>query len=415
MSWWSHLTQGVGDWVGREWHNTERWLPEIGLGAAAIAAPWLAPELLAGGSALLGATGEAVGSGIGALGEGLGLASAEIPAAAESGIGASAAADLGTSSALGASDLSAIGSTGPTALGADPWAATVSGEVPEAAWGSAGPVGVSPESGLPLDPSAVPPGQAEFTPANPGNPTWTTEGSATPTSASLDPGQSVIQQTFGADYTPPSVANAESNVMQQGALGATADPSGAGGGGIMSNLFGSNSVLGGISNTDLLKYGIPLGYLAYTGLRGRNEIPPQANQAQQIAQQEGQVGASQLAAAESGQLTPPMQANIDIYVQNATNQLRQQYASAGRDWQRDTGYLQGVQQIQQQADAMRQKYIEMEFNTGLKASGQATAAMMQVAQLQFQEDKQFQDAIGNAMRMLGMAAIGGGGGLNIKL
>ena len=399
----------IGNWLGNEWHNTERWLPEIGLGAAAIAAPFLAPELIAGAGSLLGGA-EAAGAGAGAAGLGAEGAAAIGAGGSEMGLGA---ADLGTASAIGGAQTAAgsadfmgagVGAANLDTIGAGSIAA-------DPTWGTQVTPALSepPPANIWGGGNVVPQGEGEIL----GGDAITGQaptGAVANAGATPMSGQDVINQTFGAGAASP--ANAESNVMQQGALGATP---GAQEGGPLASVFGADSTLGRISGADMLRYGIPLGALGYSLFRGRSEMPPQANQAMGIAQLEGQVGASQLSAAASGQLTPPMQANIDIYTQNAINQLRQQFAGMGRDWQHDTGYLQGVQQIMQQADAMREKYIEMEFTQGLRASGQATGAMMQVAQLQFQEDQQFQTALMNAFRMLGTAAVGNTGGVTIRV
>src|SRR5262249_769252 len=152
------------------------------------------------------------------------------------------------------------------------------------------------------------------------------------------------------------------------------------------------------------------GLLGYTLMRGEGSLPPQARQAQSIAGTEGAFAQDWLQRAQAGQLSPAQLAQVDIFRQNALNQLRQQYASAGRpNYQQDSSYLYGVQQIEQQAVAMQQQFIDSMIKNGLSAAGGATTALNQVAQMQIQEDRNFQQAIGDAVKAFGYVMGAGSG------
>jgi len=120
-----------------------------------------------------------------------------------------------------------------------------------------------------------------------------------------------------------------------------------------------------------------------------------------------------LAAANSGTLTAPQQATITQYIQGATNQLYQQLASQGiSNPQGSTGFTQGLQQIQQQATAMAQSYIQQSFSNAMSAAGQAGSDLSAAAQEQTSSDNAYTTALSSAV-----ASIGGAytlGGMNIK-
>lgn len=170
---------------------------------------------------------------------------------------------------------------------------------------------------------------------------------------------------------------------------------------------------GDVLSSPALKYGLPLAGLGATLLRGEQGLPPQAKAAANIAGAEGAMATSFLQLGQQGQITPAQAAQIAIYKQNAINQLRQQFTNAGRNPSSDTSYIQGVQQIEQQAVAMQQQYIDSLIKNGLAAAGGATAALNQVAQMQIQEDRNFQAAIGDAMKAVGM--VYGSKGTTIQL
>jgi formate dehydrogenase maturation protein FdhE len=146
----------------------------------------------------------------------------------------------------------------------------------------------------------------------------------------------------------------------------------------------------------------PLGALGYTLARGQPSLPPTAQAAVGGATAEQQFGASQLAAAQANQITPAQAAQIAQYKQNAQNQLYQLYAREGRDPTNDTDYLQGLQQIDQNAVAMQQQFIDAMIANGLNATNSADSTLISAANMQVASDTAFQNSIASAVQSFGL-------------
>jgi hypothetical protein len=112
-----------------------------------------------------------------------------------------------------------------------------------------------------------------------------------------------------------------------------------------------------------------------------------------------------LANAQAGMVTPAQQATINQYVQNATNQLYQQLASSGvTNPQSDSRYLQGLQQIQQQAQAMTAAYIQQTFANAMSEAGQAANDLNAAGTAATAADTAYTNALAQATAALGGAA-----------
>ena len=117
--------------------------------------------------------------------------------------------------------------------------------------------------------------------------------------------------------------------------------------------------------------------------------------------------------AANQQITAPQTAEIETWKQQQKNQLYQMYAKNGLDPNKSSDYLQGVQQIEQQAIGMQQQFIDQLIKTGLGETGQATSALQSAAQMQLQEDKDFQQSLQSAIQSFGLVA--GLSSLNLKV
>lgn len=155
---------------------------------------------------------------------------------------------------------------------------------------------------------------------------------------------------------------------------------------------------------------LPLGGLAYEAIKGPAKLPSSA----QALEAGGAATAPLLALenqgateASTGQLTAPQQANVLQYVQQSKDALLQQLASEGvTNPTKDSRYIQGLQQIQQQALALQQQYITGAISEATAAGGAASQNIAQASQEQIQNDTAFQDALGEAFGALG-GSLGG--------
>jgi hypothetical protein len=174
----------------------------------------------------------------------------------------------------------------------------------------------------------------------------------------------------------------------------------------------SSGFLGtGISGRDLLTYGAPLaslGMLGATIARGQPSLPPAAQQALNETGPGSPVYAvsqKYLTEASTGVLQPGEQAQIDQYVRNAGNQLYQQLANEGvTDPRGDSRYVQGLQAINQNAQIMSQQFITAAVTNGINALGPSTTALTNAAQLQAQNDQNYQASIASATQAFATTA-----------
>jgi len=146
------------------------------------------------------------------------------------------------------------------------------------------------------------------------------------------------------------------------------------------------------------------GGLAYVLAKGEQSLPPQAVQAEQQATELNALGLQELATAQNNQITPQQAAAIQINQQQQIAQAYQQVASMGQDPQNSSTYLSMVQQINNNALAEQVAYIQQNINTALTETGQANSDLLAVAQIQVQEDEDFQQALTTALSSFGLIA-----------
>lgn len=195
---------------------------------------------------------------------------------------------------------------------------------------------------------------------------------------------------FAIDNAAGAVANQPMNISPTAAGG-----SGTSGGfdlGSLGSTFKSIAPYAGIAG------------LGYNLIKGEAGLPPQGKELSSAATNLSQLGQQNLAMAANNQITPSQAAQIEQWKQRQRNALYQTYARNGRDPRGDTDYQQGLQQIDQQAVAMQQQFINQLVQTGLGEMGQATSALTNAANMQISQDNAFSTSITNAFNALGMAS-----------
>jgi hypothetical protein len=204
-------------------------------------------------------------------------------------------------------------------------------------------------------------------------------------------GDSSALNTASADFTK----SLNSDLTNLGAQPLSPSVAGSAGG----------AAAGGASSLSKLAPLVPLGNLAYQAISGPGKLPSSATALEAGGAATAPLLAtenSQLNEGNTGQLTPSQQANITQYTQNAQNQLIQQLASSGvTDFKNDSRYISGMQQIQQQALAQQQQYIQDAITAGVSAGGAAAVNISQVANEQIAQDQEFQQALSSAFNSFG--------------
>jgi len=199
-------------------------------------------------------------------------------------------------------------------------------------------------------------------------------------------------------------------------------------------LSNAGSTVGKALTSPLAMAAIPGALLAKTLIQGPQPIPPAADaatknaiaqlaplqgKAQQNVDLYNKTAAEDLNLANNFQISPAQAASIETWKQGQMNGLLQQIANQGiTNPTQSSEYLQGKNQIDQQALAMQVQMINQLVSTGFQAASAANAGvstatnvtsaldntLMQTAQLQIQMDQQYQQAIGSAMQALGLIA-----------
>jgi hypothetical protein len=257
---------------------------------------------------------------------------------------------------------------------------------------------------------------------------------------SLDPGASEVAASASGPGTLQGQLAAEGGLspdtqvaLAQAGGAASAAPTAAApaaGGGV-------TDALGNALNspyTKLAELGIPLGFLGYNLAKGPAPIAPQANLAVQNAENQlaplqgkasanvdlyNQTAAADLNMANNFQISPAQAAAIKTDSDNAKNQLYQQLANEGNtDPTKTSAWVEGVNQINQQALTAQVQMVNQLISTAFQAAGAATSGvgassavtsaldntLMQAAQLQSQQDQAFQQASSSALQSFGLLA-----------
>lgn len=305
----------------------------------------------------------------------------------------SAAQDLGGSTTSTGEGAGVPGSsattTGPAASGSPTSSVTSSGS-PVSATDTIASANQQVSQAIPTDTAAT----GASTTGTPGLSPSTTASPAVPsTSGALTSGD----QAF--------LNNATSAAANTNVAGAATPAASSGG---LSSLIPSGKTA--------LASAIPLGELAYNAIKGPAPLPSGS-----AALEQGGAATAPLLALEkaganeatTGQLTAPQQATINNYIQQAQNQLISQLAGEGvTDPTKDSRYIQGMQQIQQEAIAQAQQYITAAIGEATSAGGAASGNLAAVANQQIQNDNEFQNSLTNAFGSLGSIL---GGVPNIKI
>jgi hypothetical protein len=217
--------------------------------------------------------------------------------------------------------------------------------------------------------------------------------------------------TGGAGGLPPEITTGGSAVgPTSGTAAGAAQPAGG------FNLGGIGKGIEGALGSPWLRYGLPLGAIAATALRGPGKLPPQTQANQQIANQLASFGATEINQANAGQILPAQQAQIDQTALGARNKLYQLYASRGIDPNSSTDFQQELVQIQQQADAQKAAIIDNMIKTGLQYETGASNILTAAANQQVALDNNFRTSLTSAISSFGvMAALGSGGGRNVNI
>ena len=188
------------------------------------------------------------------------------------------------------------------------------------------------------------------------------------------------------------------------------------------------------ASNPLVQMALPAGLLGYNLLKGPAPIPPQANEAvanakANLAPLQGaatqnvplynQTAATDLNLAQNFQISPAQAASIATWKQDQLNALYQQIANQGNANPTQTSeYIQGKNQIDQQALAQQVQMVNQLVSTAMASASAANAAvstsanvsaafdstLMQAAQLQIQQDTNFQNAVGSALQAFGLVA-----------
>jgi len=308
--------------------------------------------------------------------------------------------------------------------------------------------------------ASLPSFQSASTELASGNPTLAAELGQLPP-ANLNTGPSAIE-AVGGSSTPLDIANLAADPTAAPAAGQVAPQSAAdalNGAGVAPDrpIFNNGVETGipgvgptaqpdtgglsaGVSNflnspyTKAAELALPVGFLGYNLLKGPPPLPSQATAAVENAKASigplqgqatqnvplfNQTAAQDLSLANNFQISPAQAASIQIFVQNAQNQLRQQIANQGnQNVEATSEWAQGNQQIQQQALSMQVQMVNQLISTAFQAASAANAGvstavnatssldstLMQAAQIQVQQDTAFQQSITGALQSFGMLA-----------
>ena len=342
--------------------------------------------------------------------EATGLGATASGALAGAGAGALASGITGTDPLIGTLSGGAVGAlTGALSPSAAPAATDVgsTAPLPTTGAGGAGAGGVlSPTAATALSeqtPELVAAGgSATGTAATPTTALGTLSGT-TPSAAAPDAlqGELTAEGVNAAGTNAAAVApaatgpNAATTTAVNNALGVPA-PS-----------FGSQvgSALTGRTAATLALAGAPV---ALAALRGQPSVPSAAQPltpggsvtAPLIATE-----AANLNAANTGNITPPQQSQIDTFINQQRDNLFQSLANEGvGDPTKDSRFIQGMADIQRQALGMVQSFLSTDLTQGLAAAGEASTALNQAATMQINLDNQYQTALDSAMSSFGLIA-----------
>ena len=367
---------------------------EAGLAATAIAAPFVLPEIGAGlgiGAGIDAAAGGGLAADLGIGDIGAATGAAELGTAGAD-VAGSTAADFGFLGGAGA-DVLAGGGEGALGFGAD---TALSG----------GDTGLSSFLADPSGAGTFGAGAPDLT-STTGGITGTDAGFASP-AASGDVG--VAPTGAGASATPGGFASTDAELA--GATTGTAPaatlaaPSAAGGGGV-------TGALGSALSSPWTKLALGAAPLALALGMGQQQLPSSAQQLQGQAAALSQQGQTDLAQARAGKVNAGQTAVLAQTRNDLTNAWRQTLFNQGvQDPTKDARWPQIVADIDSKVTAQTAQMLQQNITNALAETGQASAALTSIANMQFQADANFTNSLINATKSLGLAA---GGGQTITL
>lgn len=153
------------------------------------------------------------------------------------------------------------------------------------------------------------------------------------------------------------------------------------------------------------KYGLPLAALG-TQLLGRPKIPEMGALSSRAASME-KAGQEDIASARAGTLTPAQQAGIDKFKSDQMSSVKQYMANSGQGMD-STSFLQLKANVDQQALAMSQGFLDQLMSQGLNELGLADSAESQLINIRMQREQETQSAFNNFLFSYGLMSGWGG-------
>lgn len=218
----------------------------------------------------------------------------------------------------------------------------------------------------------------------------TAAGAATPTA-----GTTALADTSGQFLTMADTAGPGIGADVMGAPGVA---NAASGGGI-------TGALGSALSSPWTKLALAGAPLALTLGMGQPQLPASAQSLQNQAQQLQTTGLQNLADAQAGKLNAGQTAQIAQMHNDLMNQWLQTLANQGvQDPTKDTRWPQILADIDAKVTAQTATLIQQNITNALAETGQASSALISIAQMQMQSDTNFTNSLIGATKALGLAA-----------
>jgi hypothetical protein len=363
-------------------------LLDVGLGAAAIAAPFAIPEIGAGlgiGSSIDAAAGGGLAAdlGIGDIGA---AAAADTAGLASADVAGSTAADFGFLSGA-APDVLAAGGDTALGFGAD---TSLSADPGLSSWLQDPSLGADATTAASFtDPTAAAAGSGDFAPGSALSPAAPSASVAAPTGAATP------NSAFGALTQGSGIGGDVTNAPE---IAQYADnPS-----------FGVPSLtdkLGGLLGSPWTKLAVGAAPLALALGMGTQQLPASAQQLQGQATALQQQGLTDLSKANAGVLNAGQTAVLAKSYQDQVNNWRQTLANQGvQDPTKDARWPQIMASIDASITQQTAGLIQQNITNALAETGQASTALTSIAQMQMTADQNFTNNLIGATKALGFAA-----------
>jgi hypothetical protein len=225
------------------------------------------------------------------------------------------------------------------------------------------------------------------------------------------PASGTVPAGGGASATPPGFAPTDAELS--GATTGTAPATTTGGAATTGG--GITDKLGNLLSNPWTKLGLAATPLALTLAMGETQLPSSARQLQGQATALQQQGLTDLSNARNGVLNSGQTAVLGQMRTDLQNQWRQTLFNQGvQDPTKDARWPQIEAQIDAQVTQQTATLIQQNITNALAETGQASTALTSIANMQFQADQNFTNALVNATKSLGLAAGLSSGGVTIK-